>query len=56
MIVIVETNFIIELALEQADSEHVECYARDLKGAASYFVTKDKDFEHARGLLEAHRC
>jgi len=34
----------------------VECYARDLKGAASYFVTKDKDFEHARGLLEAHRC
>jgi len=56
MIVIVETNFIIELALEQAEAEHVECYARDLKGAASYFVTKDKDFEHARGLLEAHRC
>jgi predicted nucleic acid-binding protein len=34
----------------------VECYARDLKGAASYFVTKDKDFERARGLLEAHQC
>ena len=34
----------------------VECYARDLRGAASYFVTKDKDFERARSLLEAHKC
>ena len=34
----------------------VECYARDLKGTTSYFVTKDKDFERARSLLEAHKC
>ena len=55
MIVIVETNFIIELALEQAEAEQVESIV-EWAEEERINLAVPKDFEHARGLLEAHRC